>query len=81
MSDDEDIDDRVASLVNEAFEDELVSHWIMIAEVVDSNTQMLRVWSSDRSSRWLVRGMLHEAEDMIIGDEYEQQILDDEEED
>ena len=81
MSDDSDMDDRIASLIDDAFEDEVVSHWIMVAEVVNSDAQTLRVWTSGGSTRWLVRGMLHEAEDMIIGDEYEQQLYDEEEED
>lgn len=76
MSDDTGMDDRIAALIDDAFEDEVVSHWIMVAEVVNSDAQTLRVWTSGGSTRWLVRGMLHEAEDMILGDEYETQLFD-----
>lgn len=66
---------RLANLINEAFDDEIVSHWVMIAEVINPDAQTLRVWTSEGSSRWLVRGMLCEAEDMVIGDDYEEQLF------
>lgn len=66
---------RLASLINEAFDDEIVTHWVMVAEVINPDAQTLRVWTSEGSSRWLIRGMLSEAEDMVIGDEYEEQLF------
>jgi hypothetical protein len=71
----------LSNFINEAFDDEIVSHWVMIAEVINPEAQTLRVWTSEGSSRWMVRGMLGEAEEMLLGDEYEEQILDDMEDD
>lgn len=66
-----DNDDRVfQQIIQDALPGRMVSNFVLIAEVVDGDSEQLSLFLSDRMTPWLARGMMKSAEDMISDAEF-----------
>lgn len=70
-SNDSQMDDRLEQLLREALPDQLVTNFIIIAEVASGSQQQLSLTVSDSMTPWLAHGMLDMATDMMRSGEYE----------
>jgi hypothetical protein len=68
MANEEEI--NFSEIVSEAFPNQMISNWIVIAEIVTETDRYLAVDTSDEVSFWLATGMLKCAKDIIEEDHY-----------
>jgi hypothetical protein len=61
-SDDKDLQ----GLIGEAFPEQMITNWIIIAEVVDNESRDLHMGTSDGMTTWLGTGMLECAKEIMI---------------
>lgn len=67
----ENSDDRVfQQIIQDALPGRMVSNFVLIAEVVDGESEQLSLFLSDRMTPWLARGMMKSAESMISDAEF-----------
>jgi len=60
----------VNKLLENAVPNELVSNWMLVAEVVSEHGKTLSITTSEQMTSWLAMGMLQTASDMVLGDSY-----------
>jgi hypothetical protein len=53
-------------LIAEAFPEQMITNWIIIAEVVDNDSRDLHMGTSDGMTTWLGTGMLECAKEIMI---------------
>jgi hypothetical protein len=64
-------DDEVfRQIVQEALPGRMVTNFVLIAEVIDDEYEHLSLFTSERMTSWLAKGMLKSAEEMISEAEY-----------
>jgi hypothetical protein len=74
-------DDRdLEGLLAEAFPEQMITNWIIIAEVVDNDSRDLHMGTSEGMTTWLGAGMLACAKEIMMSREFDG-LLDDEEQD
>lgn len=61
-SDDKDL----KGLIADAFPEQVITNWIIIAEVVDNDSRDLNIGTSDGMTSWLGAGMLECAKEIIL---------------
>jgi len=67
----ENSDDKVfQQIVKDALPGRMISNFVLIAEIIDNDSEQLSLFMSDRMTPWLARGMMKSAEDMISDAEY-----------
>lgn len=71
--------EQFEEIIKQVMPDRLITNFILIAEIVDTNTEELSVNVSTGMTPWLAMGMLQYAENMIKT--REEELLDDEEDD
>lgn len=80
-SDDKDLE----GLIAEAFPEQIITNWIIIAEVVDNDSRDLHMGTSEGMTTWLGSGMLECAKEILLARELESSSMsidwDDEDED
>ena len=59
------------SLLSEAFPEQMITNWIIIAEVVDEDSRDLHLGSSPGMTTWLGAGMLECAKEIFMARELE----------
>jgi hypothetical protein len=69
-SNDSQMNDPLEQLLREALPDQLVTNFIIIAEVASGSQQELSLSVSDSMTPWLAHGMLELAMDMMRSGEY-----------
>lgn len=62
-----------AGLIADAFPEQVITNWIIIAEVVDNNSRDLHMGSSEGMTTWLGAGMLDCAKEILMTREFESQ--------
>ena len=67
---DSDEEKTFQQIVKDAFPDQVISNFVLIAEVVDGRSEQLSLFMSDGMTPWLARGMMQSATDMISDAEY-----------
>lgn len=71
-------DDKVfQQIIKDALPGRMISNFVLIAEVVDGDSEQLSLFLSDRMTPWLARGMMKSAESMISDAEYSMEGDDD----
>lgn len=63
-------DDELTQILKDVLPERLVTNYVVIAEIVDSVTQVLFLSLSDGMTPWLAHGMLRAAQEMIGSGEY-----------
>lgn len=64
-------DDKVfQQIIQDALPGRMISNFVLIAEVVDGESEQLSLFLSDRMTPWLARGMMKSAESMISDAEF-----------
>lgn len=58
-------------LISEAFPHQIISNWIIIAEIVDQDSRDLHLGSSPGMTTWLGAGMLECAKQILMSRELE----------
>lgn len=53
-------------LIAEAFPQQMITNWIIIAEIVDNDSRDLHMGTSDGMTTWLGTGMLECAKDIMM---------------
>lgn len=61
------------SLVKNVIPDRIISHFIVIAEVTESDGKSLHVVMSDGMTRWLAEGMVNSASDTMFASSYQEE--------
>jgi hypothetical protein len=61
-----DEDDAIQEIIQGAVGENLVTHYIVILEVMSEEGVDLRVAASDNMTEWLATGMLKVAQDMLV---------------
>lgn len=59
------------ALIAEAFPQQMITNWIIIAEVVDEDSRDLHLGSSQGMTTWLGAGMLECAKEILMNRELE----------
>lgn len=67
---DEEPQEEMAKMVDDAFPESMVLNWIVIAETVNSNERNLQIATSDGMTTWLAQGMLNCATEIVINQHY-----------
>lgn len=57
-------------IVRDAIPGRMISNFVLIAEIVDDESEHLSLFTSDRMTPWLAKGMLKSAAEMISDAEY-----------
>ena len=63
-------------LIAEAFPEQMIANWIIIAEVVDNDSRDLHLGTSDGMTTWLGTGMLECAKEIMISRDFHEVLLD-----
>lgn len=64
-------DDKVfQQIIQDALPGRMISNFVLIAEVVDGESEQLSLFLSDRMTPWLALGMMKSAESMISDAEF-----------
>jgi hypothetical protein len=71
--------EEIANLLRSSMPDKVVTNFIVIAEVVEADSQGLSLAISDTMTPWLAYGMLNSAMGMISSGEFQFPNLDEEE--
>lgn len=58
-------DDVFSQIVKDALPGKMITNFIVVAEILDENTEHLSMFTSDRMTPWLAKGMLNSAIDMV----------------
>ena len=58
-------------LIAEAFPEQMITNWIIIAEVVDNDSRDLHMGTSDGMTTWLGAGMLACAKELMMSREFD----------
>jgi len=74
-----DDDDVFSQIVKDALPGKMITNFILVAEILDGNTENLSMFTSDSMTPWLAKGMLNSAIDMVSDAEDFAGIDDDEE--
>lgn len=61
--------DPLREIIDSVFEGTVVSHYLMIAEVITESGQHLRLVVSEEMTPWLAMGLLSAAESMVLNPE------------
>ncbi len=61
--------DPLREIIDGVFEKDVVSHYLMIAEVITERGQHLRLVVSEEMTPWLAMGLLSAAESMVLNPE------------
>ena len=65
-------DDEVfRQIVKDALPGRMITNFVLIAEIVDEDSEQLSLFMSDRMTPWLAMGMLKSAEEMVSDSEYQ----------
>jgi hypothetical protein len=64
-------------LIAEAFPEQMITNWIIIAEVVDEDSRDLHLGSSPGMTTWLGAGMLECAKEILMSRELEALVAND----
>lgn len=59
-------DKDLQGLISEAFPEQMITNWIIIAEVVDNDSRDLHLGTSDGMTTWLGAGMLDCAKEIMM---------------
>jgi hypothetical protein len=59
-------DKDLQGLISEAFPEQMITNWIIIAEVLDSDSRDLHLGTSDGMTTWLGTGMLDCAREIMM---------------
>jgi hypothetical protein len=59
-------DKDLQGLISEAFPEQMITNWIIIAEVVDNDSRDLHLGTSDGMTTWLGTGMLDCAREIMM---------------
>lgn len=59
-----------AGLIADAFPEQVITNWIIIAEVVDNNSRDLHMGTSDGMTTWLGAGMMDCAKEILMTREF-----------
>ena len=59
-------DKDLQGLISEAFPEQMITNWIIIAEVVDNDSRDLHLGTSDGITTWLGTGMLDCAREIMM---------------
>ena len=59
-------DKDLEGLIAEAFPEQIITNWIIIAEIVDNDSRDLHMGTSEGMTTWLGTGMLECAKEIII---------------
>ena len=68
-------------MVNDVFSEQVVSNYIVVAEIVSAEERSLRIATSDGMTTWLASGMLNCASDIILNQNYEVDLDEDDDDD
>ena len=83
MEDDETADEsaleEIANLLRAAMPNKIISNFIVVAEVLEEESQGLSLALSDSMTPWLAYGMLNSAMGMVSSGEFQFPNLDEEE--
>lgn len=63
-------DKDLEGLIAEAFPEQVIANWIIIAEVVDNNSRDLHMGTSDGMTTWMGAGMLDCAKEIMMSREF-----------
>lgn len=75
-------DDRdLEGLIAEAFPEQMITNWIIIAEVVDNDSRDLHMGTSEGMTTWLGAGMLACAKEIMMSREFDGLLDEDDEDD
>lgn len=58
-------DDVFSQIVKDALPGKMITNFIVVAEILDESTEHLSMFTSDRMTPWLAKGMLNSAIDMV----------------
>lgn len=53
------------SIIKHALPNRMITNFILVAEVIDNETEELSIFMSDRMTPWLAMGMLKSAGEMV----------------
>ena len=59
-------DKDLQGLISEAFPEQMITNWIIIAEVLDNDSRDLHLGTSDGMTTWLGTGMLDCAREIMM---------------
>jgi hypothetical protein len=59
-------DKDLQGLISEAFPEQMITNWIIIAEVLDNDSRDLHLGTSDGMTTWLGAGMLDCAREIMM---------------
>jgi hypothetical protein len=59
-------DKDLQGLISEAFPEQMITNWIIIAEVLDNDSRDLHLGTSDGMTTWLGAGMLDCAKEIMM---------------
>jgi hypothetical protein len=75
-------DDRdLEGLIAEAFPEQMITNWIIIAEVVNNDSRDLHMGTSEGMTTWLGAGMLACAKEIMMTREFDELLDDEDDED
>jgi hypothetical protein len=66
-------DKDLEGLIAEAFPEQVITNWIIIAEVVDNNSRDLHMGTSEGMTTWMGAGMLECAKEIMMTKEFSDQ--------
>lgn len=59
-----------AGLISDAFPEQVITNWIIIAEVVDNDSRDLHMGTSEGMTTWLGAGMMDCAKEILMSREF-----------
>jgi hypothetical protein len=68
MAENNDINEIFRELVQKSLPEQLITNFVIVAEVTDEDSSQLNIFVSDTMSPWLAHGMLEYAINMIDND-------------
>lgn len=78
MSEFDNENDAFNNIIREALPDRMITHFILVAEVLGSDTEELSIFTSEAMTPWLALGMLKSASDMVRSNQGQPKFEEDE---
>lgn len=78
MSDFDSENEVFKDIIKEALPNRMITHFVLIAEVLNSDTEELSIFTSESMTPWLALGMLKSASDMVQSNQGQPKFEDDE---